>query len=82
MFRKFNKVGDKVSVKFNVNTNEWKGKYYTTLQSWRCTKDDAQATAQETVQATTEDDLPFQEGNTIIFKQRIQNKIAYICTTK
>ena len=59
MFRKFNKVGDKVSVKFNVNTNEWKGKYYTTLQSWRCTKDDAQTTAQETVQTETEDDLPF-----------------------
>ena len=59
MFRKFNKVGDKVSVKFNVNTNEWKGKYYTTLQSWRCTKDDVQAPEKETVQAETEDDLPF-----------------------
>jgi hypothetical protein len=59
MFRKFNKVGDQVTVKFNVNTNEWKGKYYTTLQSWRCTKDDVQTTAQETVQAETEDDLPF-----------------------
>lgn len=58
-FKKYNTVGNKVSVKFNVNTNEWKGKYYTTLQSWRCTKDDAQATAQETVQAETEDDLPF-----------------------
>jgi len=58
-FKKYNTVGDKVSVKFNVSTNEWKGKYYTTLQSWRCTKDDAQATAQEAVQAETEDDLPF-----------------------
>lgn len=58
-FKKYNTVGDNVSVKFNVSTNEWKGKYYTTLQSWRCTKDDAQTTAQETVQATTEDDLPF-----------------------
>ena len=58
-FKKFNKVGDKVSVKFNVSTNEWKGKYFTTLQSWRCTKDDSQTTAQETVQAETEDDLPF-----------------------
>lgn len=59
MFRKFNKVGDQVSVKFNVNTNEWKGKYYTTLQSWRCTKDDVQTPKEETVQAETEDDLPF-----------------------
>ena len=59
MFKKYNSVGDKVTVKFNVNTNEWKGKYYTTLQSWRCSKDDAQTTAQETVQTEAEDDLPF-----------------------
>ena len=58
-FKKYNTVGNKVSVKFNVLTNEWKGKYYTTLQSWRCTKDDAQTTAKETVQTETEDDLPF-----------------------
>jgi len=58
-FKKYNVVGTKVSVKFNVSTNEWKGKYFTTLQSWRCTKDDAQTPQKETVQATTEDDLPF-----------------------
>lgn len=58
-FKKYNTVGDKVSVKFNVSTNEWKGKYFTTLQSWRCTKDDSQTTEKETVQAETEDDLPF-----------------------
>ena len=59
MFRKYNAVGDKVSVKFNVSTNEWQGKYFTTLQSWRCTKDDSQTTAKETVQAEEESDLPF-----------------------
>ena len=58
-FKKYNTVGDNVSVKFNVSTNEWKGKYFTTLQSWRCTKDDTQATAQETVQTEEESDLPF-----------------------
>jgi len=58
-FKKYNNVGDKVSVKFNVSTNEWKGKYYTTLQSWKCTKDDVQTTEKEAVQAETEDDLPF-----------------------
>ena len=58
-FLQYNSKGDVVDVDFNVKTNEWKGKYYTTLQSWRCSKDDAQTTAQETVQATTEDDLPF-----------------------
>lgn len=58
-FKKYNTVGDKVSVKFNVSTNEWKGKYFTTLQSWRCTKDDSQTTEKETVQAEAQDDLPF-----------------------
>ena len=58
-FRKYNTEGDKVSVKFNVSTNEWQGKYFTTLQSWRCTKDDNQTTAKETVQAEEESDLPF-----------------------
>ena len=58
-FAKYNKVGDAVKVSFNVSTNEWQGKYFTTLQSWRCTKDDSQTTAKETVQAEAEDDLPF-----------------------
>ena len=58
-FKKYNVVGTKVSVKFNVSTNEWKGKYFTTLQSWRCTKDDAQDPKKETVQTEAEDELPF-----------------------
>ena len=32
---KYNKVGDEVEVNFNVQTNEWQGKYYTSLQAWR-----------------------------------------------
>lgn len=35
---KYNKVGDHVSVEFNVQCNEWKGRYFTTLQSWRVEK--------------------------------------------
>jgi hypothetical protein len=58
-FRQYNTVGSKVSVKFNVSTNEYKGKFYTTLQSWRCSKDDAQTPQKEVVQAEGEDDLPF-----------------------
>lgn len=61
MFRKYNVEGSKVTVKFNVNTNEWQGKYFTTLQSWRCTKDTLETTEKEVVQAEAEgsDDLPF-----------------------
>lgn len=33
-FTKFQKEGNDVEVEFNVKTNEWKGKYYTSLQAW------------------------------------------------
>ena len=39
-FNKFNKVGDSVKVEFNILTNEWEGKYYTSLQSWKIFKAD------------------------------------------
>ena len=35
---KFNKVGDVVKVEFNVSTNKWKDKYFTSLQAWRIDK--------------------------------------------
>jgi hypothetical protein len=34
-FKKFNKVGQEVTVEFNVNTNEYKEKFYTTLNAWK-----------------------------------------------
>ena len=39
-FNKYNKVGQEVKVDFNVQTNEWKGKYYTSLQAWKVFKAD------------------------------------------
>ena len=33
-FNKWNKVGSKVTIGFNVNCNEYKGKYYTSLSAW------------------------------------------------
>ena len=38
-FNKFNKQGDNVTVEFNISTNEWNGKYFTSLQSWNIKKD-------------------------------------------
>tara|TARA_R110000782_G_scaffold137341_1_gene229833 strand:- start:88 stop:414 length:327 start_codon:yes stop_codon:yes gene_type:complete len=55
-FEKYNKVGQEVDVKFNVKTNEYKGKYYTSLGAWSifsAKKEDAVPAAEE------EDDLPF-----------------------
>ena len=51
---KFNNVGDVVEVQFNVKCNEWKGKYYTSLSSWRIEK--LEVVQQE---AKSDDDLPF-----------------------
>ena len=33
-FLQYNKVGDRIEVKFNVRGNEYNGKYYNTLQAW------------------------------------------------
>ena len=61
---KFNKVGDNVTVQFNVNCNEWKGRYFTSLSSWRIEKVDAEniETTFEEVGSDLKDsneDLPF-----------------------
>ena len=34
-FQKYNNVGATVKVSFNVKTNEWQGRYFTSLQAWR-----------------------------------------------
>jgi len=35
---KYQKENDEVKVVFNVGTNEWKGKYFTSLSAWRIEK--------------------------------------------
>lgn len=60
-FLKFNKVGNEVKVDFNVNTNEWKGKYFTTLSAWKVFKADATSSSNAQVEQPVEEgnDLPF-----------------------
>ena len=60
-FETYNKVGDEVNVKFNLrgNFHEPTNNYFNNLHAWRIEKNNAQTTAQETVQAEAEDDLPF-----------------------
>ena len=52
----FNKIGDNVKVSFNIRTNEWKEKYYTSLASWRIEK--VEGGSVEPVEEA-KDDLPF-----------------------
>ena len=58
-FAKYNKVGDAVKVSFNVSTNEWQGKYFTSLQAWSVFKETGEVNSEESVASNAVDDLPF-----------------------
>lgn len=59
-FNKFNKVGDSVKVDFNISTNEWKDKYFTSLQAWKVFKSEQVTAMPEIVNdPQVEDNLPF-----------------------
>ena len=61
-FLKYNKVGQKVDVDFNLRGNEYNGKYYVNLDAWKVFKSEAAAetvTPENTVVEAVEDDLPF-----------------------
>lgn len=51
-------VGDTVQVSFNVSTNEYNGRYYTSLSAWRLSSNNS-AEVQDTVTVSDDDDLPF-----------------------
>ena len=57
-FVKYNKVGDEVSVEFNVRTNEYNGKFYTSLSPWRVEKSEASEPVKDSI-VEADDDLPF-----------------------
>ena len=57
-FLQWNAKGDVVDVDFNVKTNEWKGKYFTSLDAWKIFKADNNKQKEE-VAVEEESDLPF-----------------------
>jgi len=57
-FQKYNKVGQNVEVSFNIGTNEWKGKYFTSLSAWKVMSESSSATVTTEVIAD-KDILPF-----------------------
>lgn len=52
---KYQKEGDDVKVIFNVSTNEWKEKYFTSLSAWRIEKVGSETPP---VKAESEDENP------------------------
>lgn len=57
-FLQYNSKGDVVDVDFNVKTNEWQGKYFTSLDAWKVFKAD-NSKQKEEVAVEEEGDLPF-----------------------
>lgn len=57
-FLKYNKEGKDVEVDFNVRTNEYNGKYYTSLQAWKIFKSEP-VSAEEQAPDRETSDLPF-----------------------
>ena len=60
-FETYNKVGDEVTVKFNIrgNFHDPTNRYFVNLQAWRIEKNTSQTTEEAPVQAKEESDLPF-----------------------
>jgi len=60
-FIKYNKVGDNVRVEWNVRTNEYKGKFITSLSSWKIEKlgIGENQTEKSILEEAVVDDLPF-----------------------
>ena len=55
-FIKYNKEGSQVEVKFNIQTNNWKDKYFTSLSAYRV---DSGEKVEQSVDEAASDNLPF-----------------------
>jgi len=58
-FIKYNKVGRAVEVSYNIRTNEYNNKYFTSLAAWKINKAEAGAMPPVAEVAGVDDDLPF-----------------------
>lgn len=63
-FITYNKINDRLEVKFNVRGNEYNGKHYVSLQAWytqnvESNESEGTTSRKTLVEAEGEDDLPF-----------------------
>jgi hypothetical protein len=66
-FIKYNKVGRSVEIEFNIRTNEWKDKFFTSLDAWKISK--ANDTETAIAQATATIDAVFEPAGDLNAKQ-------------
>ena len=62
-FTKFNKLGDEVKVDFNVSTNEWQGKYFTSLSAWKVFKAESAEARVEQGAEQIDNAMPADDGD-------------------
>jgi hypothetical protein len=55
-FEKYLKEGDNAKVSFNVSTNEYNGKYYTSLNAWKVFKEGGEDNVEVDASSVVEDD--------------------------
>jgi|TARA_Y100000310_G_C20602106_1_gene773585 hypothetical protein len=58
-FSKYNKVGDFVTVKFNVSSREWEGRYFHNLDAWRVEGESNEQPVPEGENTGVSNGLPF-----------------------
>lgn len=60
-FLKYNKVDSEVEVSYNIRTNEWQNKFYTSLSAWKIMAVTTEQPKEESAFETVEDSdlLPF-----------------------
>ena len=72
-FNKYNKVGRNVEVEFNLSSNKWKDKYFTSASAWKISKANdtetamAQATAMVDKVFAPADDLNTEDSSDLPF---------------
>lgn len=58
-FLQYNSVGKEVEVSYNIRTNEYEGKYFTSLQAWKIYRVQNQEAPQVETVVEDDSDLPF-----------------------
>ena len=60
-FEKYNSIGDAVVVEFNINCNEWQGKFFTSLGAWKVRTQQVESPVQTAFsdEVVSTDEIPF-----------------------
>ncbi len=62
-FLKFNKVGNLVEVKFNAESKEFNGRYFTNLTAWKVQNESAQPSGTKQESNTSANEVEYEESD-------------------